>query len=73
MATERATRRRGSTKDNVFRMPGSEAASREEVARRAFEIFQSRGSDHGRDFEDWLQAEREVSERRRETTDREAS
>jgi Protein of unknown function (DUF2934) len=54
-------------------MPGSEAASREEIARRAFEIFQSRGSDHGRDFEDWLQAEREVSERRRQTTDREAS
>jgi hypothetical protein len=73
MATERASRKRGGTNDNVFRMPGSDAAKREEVARRAYEIFQSRGSDHGRDFEDWLQAEREVSERRRETTGREAS
>jgi hypothetical protein len=71
MAAERATRKRGGTNDNVLRMPGSDA--RDEVARRAYEIFLSRGSDHGRDFEDWLQAEREVSERRRETTNREAS
>ena len=54
-------------------MPGSDPAKQEEIARRAYEIFQSRGSDHGRDFEDWLQAEREVSERRRQVTDREAS
>jgi hypothetical protein len=54
-------------------MPGADAARQEEIARRAYEIFQARGSDHGRDFEDWLQAERELSVRRRETTDREAS
>lgn len=72
MATERASRKRSST-GNVIRMPGSDPARQEEIARRAYEIFQSRGSDHGRDFEDWLQAEREVSERRRQVTDREAS
>jgi hypothetical protein len=54
-------------------MPGSDAARQEEIAQRAYEIFLSRGADHGRDFEDWLQAEREVSERRRQATDREAS
>jgi hypothetical protein len=70
MATERAPRKRANS--NVIRMPGSDAA-RQEIAQRAYEIFLSRGADHGRDFEDWLQAEREVSERRRETTDREAS
>jgi HSP20 family molecular chaperone IbpA len=29
------------------------------VARRAYEIFESRGRTHGRDSEDWFQAERE--------------
>jgi hypothetical protein len=36
------------------------AASREAVARRAFELFLARGGVHGRDIEDWLRAEREV-------------
>jgi hypothetical protein len=54
-------------------MPGSDPARQEEIARRAYEIFQARGSDQGRELEDWLQAEREISERRRQTADREAS
>jgi len=73
MAAERAPRKRGNSQNNVLRMPGADAGQQEEIARRAYEIFQARGADHGRDFEDWLQAERELSERRRETTDREAS
>jgi hypothetical protein len=38
------------------------APSEEEIARRAYEIFLRRGGDHGNDIEDWLQAERELSE-----------
>lgn len=34
----------------------------EEIARLAYEIFERRGADHGRDLEDWLQAERELRE-----------
>ncbi|HEY7543492.1 MAG TPA: DUF2934 domain-containing protein [Blastocatellia bacterium] len=34
----------------------------EEIACRAYEIFLRRGGDHGNDIEDWLQAERELSE-----------
>ena len=34
--------------------------SREEIARRAYELFLSRGSQHGGDLEDWLRAEREL-------------
>jgi len=30
------------------------------IARRAFEIYEQRGGGHGHDWEDWLQAEREV-------------
>ena len=33
---------------------------RDEVARRAYEIFQRRGSEPGHDVEDWLEAERQV-------------
>ncbi len=35
------------------------------IARRAYEIYLSRGGNHGSDVEDWLQAEREVAARRR--------
>ena len=30
------------------------------IARRAFEIYLARGASHGRDVQDWLQAEREL-------------
>jgi Protein of unknown function (DUF2934) len=32
-----------------------------EIRRRAFEVYLERGSEPGRDLEDWLQAERELS------------
>ena len=35
---------------------------RERVARRAYERFQLRGSEHGHDQEDWFEAERELKE-----------
>jgi len=34
----------------------------EATARRAYDIFERRGHEHGRDLEDWLQAERELRE-----------
>lgn len=30
------------------------------IARRAYELFLQRGEEHGRDWEDWLTAEREL-------------
>ena len=30
------------------------------VARRAYEIYQNRGGDHGADLDDWLEAERQL-------------
>jgi len=33
---------------------------RDMISRRAYEIYQDRGSEHGRDREDWLQAESEI-------------
>jgi len=35
----------------------------EEIAARAYEIYLERGETHGNDVEDWLQAERELTEK----------
>ena len=35
----------------------------DEIAARAYEIFVERGATHGNELEDWLQAERELTER----------
>ena len=35
--------------------------SPDDVARRAYEIYQSRGGDHGADFDDWVEAERQLT------------
>jgi hypothetical protein len=32
----------------------------ERIARRARELYEARGGEHGRDLDDWLQAEREI-------------
>ncbi len=41
--------------------PGGPA--RDEIARRAYELFMARGGNHGYDIEDWLKAERELRAR----------
>ena len=37
-----------------------EDQDRDEIAARAYAVWQRRGSDHGRDRDDWFQAEREL-------------
>ena len=37
--------------------------SRERIAARAYELYLQRGGGHGRETEDWLEAEREISGR----------
>ena len=43
-------------------MFGSREPSGEEIARRAHELYVQRGSEHGRDVEDWVRAEKELSD-----------
>jgi hypothetical protein len=38
----------------------------EEIAAEAYAIYQARGGEHGRHEEDWLEAERRLTERRRQ-------
>lgn len=42
----------------------------DEIAEEAYAIYQARGGDHGRDMDDWLEAERRVRQRRVEQTNR---
>jgi DUF2934 family protein len=51
--TPRAVRRRVTT--NV-----GARVSMHDISRRAYELFQERGSEHGHDIEDWLLAEAEL-------------
>jgi hypothetical protein len=39
--------------------------SPEEIAAEAYAIYQSRGGEHGRHEDDWLEAERRLAERRK--------
>jgi hypothetical protein len=41
------------------------APTPEEIAAEAYAIYQARGGDHGRDQDDWLEAERRLQERRK--------
>lgn len=54
---------RTARKNNVVEMPSPERRTVDDtaIAQRAYEIYESRGGVHGRDVDDWLQAEREVS------------
>ena len=44
---------------------------REAIAQRAYELFLERGSVHGQDQDDWLQAEREFREKAQSARPRE--
>lgn len=39
-----------------------QVARMNQIARRAHEIYEARGGNHGRALKDWLQAEREIDE-----------
>ena len=55
--------------DNVLTMPATESptaaavpsgVTESDIARRAFELYCDRGRQGGHDFDDWLNAEREL-------------
>ena len=50
--------------------PNGNAAtvSSDEVAKRAYEIYQARGGQHGADMDDWLEAERQLKQQQQPQT-----
>lgn len=52
---------RSQDKQGGFAMFGRREPSVEEIARRAHELYLQRGGEHGKDVEDWVRAEKELS------------
>lgn len=42
--------------------------TREDIARRAYKLYEKRGGEHGQDQDDWFQAERELRQVRRDVS-----
>jgi hypothetical protein len=57
-AAPRSRAGRPATSEAVPAIPHN--GNREEIERRAYEIYQERGGSHGAALDDWLQAEREL-------------
>ena len=51
---------RKASADAPTRARPSRAVTKDDIARRAFEIYCARGCEEGHDLEDWLQAERDL-------------
>lgn len=72
MAEQRRPQRDDRTNE-AGRPASSQPAGREsdrpinsdDISARAYELYEERGGEHGRDWDDWLQAERELQARRR--------
>jgi len=65
MADRRSLRRDGSYRRRPRIWSAAETAKsngHDGIARRAYELFERRGRQHGRDLEDWLGAELELRE-----------
>jgi hypothetical protein len=43
-----------------IRRPNGETVADDLIAKRAYEIYEARGGQHGADFDDWLEAERQI-------------
>lgn len=54
-----ATRTRRTRRSDVP-LINEETVTDDAVAQRAYELFVSRGGTHGHDFDDWIQAKREL-------------
>lgn len=57
----RAARSQASPSSDIHEPDLHGHAGVEQISTRAYERFLARGGEHGRDMEDWLEAERELS------------
>jgi hypothetical protein len=62
MATQRKTPTPATRKlpRSASARPTPTIATEHDIASRAYELFMERGGEHGRDWDDWLSAEREL-------------
>lgn len=56
------------TTRKTLKMTGTQPQNLEaEIRRRAYELYEERGREDGRDFEDWLRAEEELTNKKSRT------
>ena len=58
-------RRKGSQRRTTGKSNGNGSngsISNDEVARKAYELYMSRGGGHGADFDDWIEAEKQLKQ-----------
>ena len=60
MPARRETPAAGTPRRNASALPAQVIPTEHDIARRAYELFLQRGGGHGRDWDDWLCAEREL-------------
>ena len=53
----------GSVSDHTPNAPARQPSA-DEIAQAAYQRYLSRGGQHGSDFDDWIEAERELTSRR---------
>ena len=51
----------GAVKKSASASAAKPVPTKEEIAKRAYELYLARGSEHGHDAEDWAQAESELA------------
>jgi Protein of unknown function (DUF2934) len=60
MARRTSTPKDGAVADDAPKAARQVTVTEQEIARRAYELYLSRGREDGGDLDDWLQAEREL-------------
>jgi hypothetical protein len=60
MARRTSTPKDGAVADDPPKAARQVTVTEQEIARRAYELYLSRGREDGGDLDDWLQAEREL-------------
>ena len=53
-------RRRRADRDPSYHPLAKQPLTQEDIARRAYQIYEQRGAEAGHEWEDWFQAEREL-------------
>jgi hypothetical protein len=64
-AAPKPKRTRAAARPAAQDTPSSTGPSLDDIRRRAYERYQERGGNHGRHFDDWLEAEKELTQKDR--------
>ncbi len=61
LAPRTPTKKRGATPSPTAEVPPGSTPSTDDIRVRAYHRYLERGASHGRDFDDWLEAEKDLT------------